>query len=146
MPLPTNFKGSDAEKGEPIPGGTYRCSLKKIEAFDPDEARAAGKNTTAEHPSLRADWVVQDEGEYFGRHIFDNLILTAGKNFMLRRFLDAIAWPDDKDIISDGVFVAASDMAEAECNLVVEIDPAKTIEGVTYEARNRVKAYITVFG
>lgn len=148
MPLPQNFAGGDAKVGDPVPAGTYRCELRKIEAFDPDAARAAGKKTDAEHPSLKCDWVIQDEGEFFGRHIFDSLILTAGKNFMLRRFLDAITWPDEKAVFENGEFVAQSDMTGVQCNLVVEEEKERTDEktGTKYDARNRVKQFISVFG
>ena len=146
MPIPTSFKGSDAQKDQPLEAGTYRCRLKEIKAFDPDQARAEGKKTTAKEPSLKAVWVVQDEGDCFGRHLFDSMTLTAGKNFMLRKFLDAIAWDDDKDIITDGVFVAEAEMIDVECNLVIEVEPARTVEGTTYDVRNRVKQFISVFG
>jgi hypothetical protein len=148
MPLPQNLAGGEVKGSDPVPAGTYKCRLAKIEAFDPDEARAQGKKTDAQHASLRPDWVIQDEGEMFGRHIFDNLTLAAGKAFMLRKFLDAIAWPDDKPVFEDGVFVGKSDMLDSECILVVEIEQERTDPntGVSYEARNRVKNYISVFG
>src|SRR5688572_16844105 len=97
-PLPTSFKGEDAKAGDPVPSGTYAADLRKVEAFDPDSARAAGKNTQAQYPSLRVDWVITDDGEFLGRHIFDNLILAAGKNFMMRRLFDAVSFPDDMEL------------------------------------------------
>jgi hypothetical protein len=148
MPLPQNLAGGEVKGSDPVPAGTYKGRLAKIEAFDPDEARAQGKKTDAQHASLRPDWVIQDEGEMFGRHIFDNLTLAPGKAFMLRKFLDAIAWPDDKPVFEDGVFVGKSDMLDAQVILVVEVEAERTDPntGNTYEARNRVKNYISVFG
>ena len=148
MPLPQNLAGGEVKGSDPVPAGTYKCRLAKIEAFDPDLARAQGKKTDAQHPSLRADWVVQDEGEMFGRHIFDNLVLTAGKSFMLRKYLDAIGWDDDKPVFADGQFVAQSDMIDAQAILVVEVEQERTDPntGQSYDARNRIKNYISVFG
>jgi len=128
----------DAKGGEPVPAGTYRLELRKITAVD-----KPGKE-----PRLDVQLVITDDGEYLGRYVFAMLFLAPGKNFMLKKLCDALQLDPEAEIINDaGEFVGQELFIGTSVNGVVEVEDAHTgDDGVEYEARNKVKQFISVFG
>lgn len=119
------------ETNDPIPDGTYRCRIAKVKLVDPSDPSYQG---SAKAAYLNVDHVITEDGEFLGRHVFNIVTLEGGKRFQLRQLLEAIDYPENDDLDTER-------MEDAEVMVVVGTEPAKG----EYEARNRVRKYISIF-
>lgn len=135
MPI-LNRKAGDV-KADVWPEMTVRFRVNKCEFRDVAQLKADGKIKAESdlNDGLNLDLVVQDEGEYFGRHLFDGVDLDGQFAHRCRQFLDAIEYPDDEDIDTDRI-------TDAEFIGVVGVQP-ESKDG-QYPARNRIKKFLKV--
>src|SRR5262245_11193109 len=152
MPKFDGYKQKDMATSDPIPEATYRVRVKDEPEYndhtDP-EWRKKHPQSEAKHPGLNCTFVVQDEtvpnpegGDditVLGRHIFTNITMKKGADFMLRQLLEAIGYPEDDDLDT-------ARLKDAECLAVVVIKPAREVNGQKYEARNEIKRFMSVYG
>lgn len=132
----------DIPKNVPIPEAVYRCRIHKItEDVVGAEKDAQGNVIKQGDPVWNVQLVVQDEGEFFGRYLFDTLFLPPARGaWKLRQLAESIDYPENENVNSDR-------MVDAEVLAVVEIESERTDPktGKHYDARNRVKTYQSVF-
>jgi hypothetical protein len=97
------MKVNDLPKTNLVPDGTYRLRVEAVEYRDVQALKDEGK-IKAESKldnGLNLNLVVQDEGEFFGRHIFEGVDLEGQYNSRSRHFLEACEYPADQDIDTD---------------------------------------------
>jgi hypothetical protein len=125
-----------------IPEGAYRVRTNKFEFKAPKNSSNRGTELDPKYydekgeqtyPYFSADLIVQDDGEFFGRHVFDNYISTApGDDWKLRQYADGAELPEDEDFESEK-------MVDSEFYVVVtKSKEGKGKDGNWYPAMNRV--------
>lgn len=143
MKLPGR-KAADMSESNTIPEATYRLRVNKFEFKTPKDATLMGKDSDGNEdyrdkdgkrkwPYFSADLVVQDEGEFFGRHVFDSYISTEpGDDWKLRMYWVAAELDPNEDFDSD-------QLLEAELYGVITLNKeGKGKDGKWYPAQNRV--------
>jgi hypothetical protein len=131
-------KLSDLPKSSVIPAATYRLRVNKCDLFTAEDARAKKADTKITEDNLNMDFVVIDEGERFGRHIFDNLPLGGEFAWRTRQFLDAMEYPSDEDLDTDKLI-------DGEVIAVVTVQKESIgKDGNTYPERNRIQKFMKV--
>lgn len=127
-----DMTAGDIPRNVPVPEAVYKVRIHKI---TPDTV--TDSKTKEPIPVWNAQLVIQDEGEYFGRYLFDTFFLPPAQGaWKLRALAEAIDYPSDERLNADR-------MIDGECYAVVEIEPERTDERTQkhYDARNRVKTY-----
>lgn len=129
------YKVSDMATSDPVPEATYHLRIAKVDYANPDdpEWKAAHPNSEAKHPGLLFDFVVQDEGDLFGRHVFQNATMKKGGDWLLRQIVEALGKEDDWELDTD-------EMVDGEVMGVVLVKPASA-DG-KYTARNEIKKFL----
>src|ERR1051325_4964372 len=69
----------------PVPAGQYDATIVKAEAGI----------SKAGNPMIKLRWRIDDDGEYYHRQIFDNLVFTETALWRVRQFLAAIGYASD---------------------------------------------------
>lgn len=138
----SGYRPKDMSVDNTIPEGAYRVRTNKFEFKAPKDSTNKGTEDNPKfynekgelvYPYFSADLIVQDDGEFFGRHVFDNYITTEpGEDWKLRQYTDAAELPEDEDFDSDK-------MIESEFYVVVtKSKEGKGKDGNWYPAMNRV--------
>lgn len=137
MPVVSGVTRNSLPKSSTIPKGTYRFRVAKVGfkdvAYFEDLAKKNGKENKMKDDVIELDLVVMDEGEFLGRHVFDSLPTSGSFANRLRKFLDAIDYPEEQDLNTD-------DLVNAEFMGVVSVQAAQG----DYDERNRVKKFINI--
>lgn len=130
------MKKTDLSASSTVPAATYRFRVNKAEINTVEAIREKKPDSRIEDDQLNLDLVVQDEGDFFGRHVFENLSLSGQFSWRARKFLDAIEYPDDEDLDTEK-------MVDAEFYGVVKVQPASVgKDGKEYDERNQVSKFI----
>lgn len=129
------------EQAQTIPADTYKLGVKGCEpAYSKEKAL----------PMLKMDYVVT-EGEYKGRHVFENIMLIPASLWVLKKFLIAIGEGELELPITtgaDGAYVIdEKGCFEVICSTVigqevlvdVSVEPENKEKG--WKAKNRVIEY-----
>jgi hypothetical protein len=140
-----NYRVADMASSEPIPEATYRLRVKDMIFNDPTNPdwKTAHPNSEAKEPFLNTTLVVMDDTEpktgalVGGRHIFTNLTMAKGKDWLLRQLVEASGKPDDWELDTD-------ELKDAEVMGTVTINKAREVNGRKYEAKNEVRRFTAV--
>src|SRR5262245_3771858 len=135
----------DMASSDPIPEATYRLRIKEFDFADPGnpEWKKENANSKAKHPYLDTTFVVLDEVEaksgavVLGRHLFVNLTMKKGGDWLLRQLVEAAGKPDDWELDTD-------ELVDAEVMGVVTIQPERVVDGQKYDAKNEIKRFASV--
>jgi hypothetical protein len=143
-----NFRQKDMAEDNTIPEATYRLRVNKVTFKEPKDSEQSGENEFGipvyrnkkgedTYPYLTLDLVVQDEGETYGRHVFDNyLSLAPGDDWKIRQIMKALEFDEDEPLDTDT-------WIDRECYGVVTRQKAgKGKDGNYYQAQNRVGRYM----
>jgi len=128
-------KASDLPKTNVVPEMTARLKVHKVEYRDAAALKAAGtvKQDSQVVDGLNLQLVIQDEGEYFGRYIFEQVDFEGQYSSRSRQFLDAIEYPADENIDTDRI-------VDAEFTGVIGI--MKESADGKYPEKNRIKKFM----
>lgn len=74
------------DAAEPLPPGTYNCTIVHAE---PTTSKSGG------NPMIKIRWRVDDDGEFKGRNIFDNLVFSQNALWRVRQVLEALGYAKD---------------------------------------------------
>jgi len=82
-------------EGELIPDGTYQLRINQAKFVPVSE----GKDAKFDYINL--DCVVTEEGEYLGRHVFQNVTLKPGGAYIAGQIEEALGFPYDHELNND---------------------------------------------
>lgn len=136
MPKLEGYRPKDMAETNLIPDGTYHLRINKVEyhPFTPaDPSKPKNDDNKDKQPYLNVDLVVQDEGDYFGRHVFDYVSLAKGDDWKMRQLCDATEKPEDWEVDTD-------EFIDNEVDAVVGTQKGKK----GYPDKNAVKRYISL--
>jgi hypothetical protein len=118
---------------EPIPAGTYNATIVHAE---PTTSKSSG------NPMIALRWRIDDDGEYYHRTLFDQLVFTQSALWRVRQLLEALGYAED----FKGEIKPESLLGES-ATLQVTIQAGKGVNPETqepYSPRNSVKKYLPV--
>jgi len=116
---------------EPVPAATYGCTIVHAEATT---SKSSG------NPMISLRWRIDDDGEYYHRTIFDQLVFTQAALWRVRQLLEALGYADT----FKGEINPESLLGES-ATLQVVIQAGKGVNPETqepYPPRNSVKRYL----
>ena len=111
--------------GELIPEGTYALRIHQAKFV----TAAEGKDAKFDYINL--DCVVTEEGDFFGRHIFQNVTLKPAQAFLAAQIEEALGFDELHELNND-------EWLDGELMGVVTIEKGK--QG--YSDRNHVKKFL----
>jgi len=146
------YKQSDMAADNTVPEATYKLRCNKVTFKEPQEdgktCDVAGeteagiptfvnKKGETVFPYLSLDWVIQDDGETFGRHVFDNYVsLAPGDDWKVRQIMKSLEFSEDDAFDTD-------EWIDRECfGVVTKQKEGKGKDGKWYPAQNRVGRYM----
>lgn len=111
--------------GDLIPDGTYQIRIAQAKYV----AAADGKD--AKYDYVNVDSVITEEGEFLGRHVFQNITLKPGSAFLAGQIEDALEHPEDQELDTD-LWV------DGEMLAVISTEKGKA----GYSDRNQIKKFL----
>lgn len=145
-----NFRPKDMTQDNTVPEATYVLRCNKCTFKEPKDAERSGETETGVptftnkkgetvFPYLSFDFVIQDDGEQFGRHVFDNYVsLAPGDDWKLRQLMTAMEFDEDEALDTEA-FVDREVTA-----VVTKTKAGKGKDGKWYDAQNRIGRYLSL--
>lgn len=131
-----DFTGVEGQKSfDPLPAGRYTC---QVDDFKMGKASENAKNAGADTISWELTVVDNDNEEYNGRKVWENMTIVPNSLWRLKAFLEAAGFEanDDMEFEPEDVLNSTLDV-----KLVIQKGRKNPSTGEEYEPRNSIKAF-----
>jgi hypothetical protein len=134
--IPNAPRVGDMPSNTPVPEGIYHLRLDKATY----KTTGTGSKTPGA-PMAECQFTIfgpQEQEEFHGRKIFENLMLDGSGMFRVRQLLEATGENEDF-VLEDTDQLVGREVAAA-----VQVEKEKVVDGKRYDERNKVARFMTI--